>query len=55
MDVVSPACNPRILEVEVGGSQVRGQPGLHSEILSQNTKEIPRKEVCTWSGEPLPS
>jgi hypothetical protein len=29
---------PSILEAEAGGSQVLGQPGLHSEISSQKKR-----------------
>jgi hypothetical protein len=29
------ACNPRIREAEAGRLQVPGQPGLHSELVSQ--------------------
>jgi hypothetical protein len=32
-------CNPSTLEVEAGGSQVRGQFGLHSENLSKKKKK----------------
>jgi hypothetical protein len=31
-------CNLSTQEAEVGGSRVRGQPGLYSEILSQKIK-----------------
>jgi hypothetical protein len=30
-----PAYNPSTPEAEVGGLRVRGQPGLHSETMSQ--------------------
>jgi hypothetical protein len=36
------AYNPSTLEAEAGGSQVQGQPGLHSETLFQ--KEILRAQ-----------
>jgi hypothetical protein len=29
------SCNPNTIETEAGGSQVQGQPRLHSEILSR--------------------
>jgi hypothetical protein len=29
------ACNPSTQEIEAGGSQVQGQPGLHHKTLSQ--------------------
>jgi hypothetical protein len=31
-------CNPNIWEVETGGLGVQGQPGLYSQILSENNK-----------------
>jgi hypothetical protein len=33
--VVVHACNPRIVNVEEGGSRTWGQPGLNNENLSQ--------------------
>lgn len=46
--IVGSAFNPSIQEAEAGGSlQVQGQPGLHSEILSQNKayKTLERVEI----------
>jgi hypothetical protein len=31
-------CNPSIWEAEMGGSQIWGHPGIHSETLSQITR-----------------
>ena len=45
--VVAHACNPSTREAEVGGSQVRGQPGLGSETLSQN-KNKTNKNVMEY-------
>jgi hypothetical protein len=36
---------PGTLEVETGSLQVRGQPGLHSEILSQKQKKQINKNL----------
>jgi hypothetical protein len=33
------SCNPSIAEYKVGGFGVQGQPGLHSETLSQKKKK----------------
>jgi hypothetical protein len=38
-------CDLSIWEAEAGGSQAQDQPGLHSEILSQNnTKNFETKQ-----------
>jgi hypothetical protein len=37
--MVGHACNPSPQEADTGGSQVWGQPGLHSETLSQKQKQ----------------
>jgi hypothetical protein len=37
-------CNLSIREVEVGGSKVQGQPGPHSETLSQNNIDNSNKK-----------
>jgi hypothetical protein len=42
------ACTPRTQEAEEEGSQVRGQPGLHSEILSLKTKVNSLRENGGW-------
>jgi hypothetical protein len=34
LGVTAHGCTP---EAKIGGSRVRGQPGLHSDILSQKT------------------
>jgi hypothetical protein len=34
--ITLPSCNPSTQEAEAGGSQVQGQPVLHSKTLSQN-------------------
>jgi hypothetical protein len=39
LDMVAYTCNPSTGEVETGGSQVLGQPGLHSEILLQKKQK----------------
>jgi hypothetical protein len=36
--MVAHTCDLSIQEVEVGESQICGQPGLHSNILSQKSK-----------------
>jgi hypothetical protein len=46
------ACNPSTQEAMVGELQVRGQPGLHSNILSQEKKKnwlyqvVPLAQLC---------
>ena len=35
---VAPTYNLTILEAEVAGLYIQGQPGLHNKILSQNKK-----------------
>jgi hypothetical protein len=35
-DMMVHVCNPNTFEAEVGGLQVEGQPGLHSNTMSQN-------------------
>jgi hypothetical protein len=37
-DLVVHICNPRLWGVEGEGLKVPGQPGLHSEMLSHETK-----------------
>jgi hypothetical protein len=37
--MVTQACNLSNQEAEAGGSQVGGQPGLHSETLSQKKNQ----------------
>jgi hypothetical protein len=41
--MVAHNCNPSFWKAETGGSQVQGQPGLHSETLSQNNNN--KKDV----------
>jgi hypothetical protein len=40
--MVIPFCNPCIQEAEAGSSSIRGQLGLPSEILRQNTTKNPK-------------
>jgi hypothetical protein len=35
--MVADTCNPRIWEVEIGGSQGQGQPGLHNSSRPVST------------------
>lgn len=45
------ACNPRVLDAEVRGLQVQGQPVLQSEILSQKAKaNKPASAIVTREG-----
>jgi hypothetical protein len=38
MAMVAHTCNPSTWELKAGDSQVKGQPWLHSKILSQKLK-----------------
>jgi hypothetical protein len=38
--------NSSTQEAEVGGLRVRGQPGLHSEVMSQQNKQIRSYHAC---------
>jgi hypothetical protein len=38
-------CNPSTQGAEAGGSQVRGQPGLHSETLSQTNIKVEKANI----------
>jgi hypothetical protein len=42
--VVAYPYNPSTQEAEAGGSQLEGQPGLHSETLSQKTNKKKNKK-----------
>jgi hypothetical protein len=37
-------CNPSTWETEAGGSEVRGQTGIHGKILSQKQQKKENKE-----------
>jgi hypothetical protein len=43
--MVANTCNPSTGEAEAGGSQVQGQPGLHSKTLSQQNKTNKKKKL----------
>jgi hypothetical protein len=54
--VVDQACNPSTLEVETGGYRVQGQSGLHSQTVSQKTKQTRHQWLvpvilATWGAE----
>jgi hypothetical protein len=43
------ACNPSTREAEAGGSQVQGQPRLHSKTLFlSHTQKMIRKSAITY-------
>jgi hypothetical protein len=45
LSVMFDICNPRTQEAKAGGSGVQGQPGLHSETLSQKKPKKPKKNA----------
>jgi hypothetical protein len=42
--MVTNACNSSTQEAKAGGLRVQGQPGLHSETLSQKNYKVGRGE-----------
>jgi hypothetical protein len=46
--MVDHTCNPSIEEVETVGSRVWGQPGLHSETLSQKERKKEQDKLRNW-------
>jgi hypothetical protein len=45
-------CNPSTQTAETRGSQVQGQPGIHSEFLSQTNKRMNWKPKDRKSSNP---
>jgi hypothetical protein len=46
--MLGPTCNPSTREAEAEGSQVQGQRGLCSQILSQNNYNNPKKQKLSF-------
>lgn len=47
-------CNPKIWEVEAEGSDVQGQPGLHSVLINKTKKRGPWYALAnkgTWQAD----
>jgi hypothetical protein len=56
--MVPHTCNPKTWDAETEGGRIGGQPGLHSETLSQNNqkkgKKKKKKELLKFQNRSLP-